>query len=330
MSLDADSIVDRRRLRRSLAGWRILAILLIVAGAAVAAFAFGGFDAIGRRSPHIARLSITGVIGDDRKRLEMIDRLGKSPAVSAVIVSIASPGGTTAGGEGLYAALRGLAERKPVVAYVGSLGTSAGYMAALATDHIVARRSAITGSIGVLFQYGDAQRLLDTIGVTIAAEKSGPLKAEPDPFSPATPEARAMLAGVVDDSYQWFLSLVTERRRLAAEEARTLADGRIFTGHQALEAGLVDAVGEERVAIDWLETEKGVAKGLPVHDWKPEDDSGLLSSGALGEALGHGIVDAALSALGLPPADDARLDGLLSLWQASGPKQGGRFAGATR
>lgn len=332
MSLDADAIVDRRRLRRSLTRWRIVAVVAVAAIVAGFAVVYGGAELLGGRSSHIARLEISGVIGDDRERLELIDALGSDPAVAGVIVSIASPGGTTSGGEGLYEALRGLAARKPTVAYVGGLAASAGYMAAIATDHIVARRTAITGSIGVLFQYGDASRLLDDLGITVDAEKSGVLKAEPDPFSPATPEARAMLAGVVADSYDWFLGLVVERRKLAPEVARPLADGRIFTGHQAREAGLVDALGEESEAVAWLTRERGVAEGLPIRDRRPKrEGEGLPFANALGAGFAAGILDGLRSALGIAaPVGDGRLDGLLSLWQGSQQERGGRFAGATR
>lgn len=332
MSLDADAIVDRRRLRRALAGWRILAIAVIALAAAGLAALYGGLDLLDRASPHVARLSVDGVIGEDRPRLKLIRELGDNAAVAAVIVSIASPGGTTAGGEALYEALRKLAEKKPVVAYIGSLGTSAGYMAALAGDHIVARRTAITGSIGVLFQYGDAARLLDTLGITVAAEKSGPLKAEPDPFSPATPEAQAMLAGVVADSYEWFLSLVVERRKLPVDTARKLADGRIYTGHQAKEAGLVDALGEESEAVAWLVREHRIAADLPIREWRPtKEEDGLPFFTALGAGFATGIVDGVRAALGIAgPGGDGRLDGLLSLWQGSEHQRAGRFAGATR
>lgn len=331
MSLDADSIVDRRRMRRLLAGWRIVAILALAILVVGLVALYGGFGALDRRSPQIARLTIGGIITDDRDQLKLIERIGNSPAVEAVIVSISSPGGTTAGGEGLYAALRGLAAKKPTVAYIGSLGASAGYIAALAADHIVARRNAITGSIGVLFQYGDASRLLDTLGVTITAERSGPLKAEPDPFAPASPAAKAMLAGVVADSYDWFLGLVVERRKMAEDVARGLADGRIFTGHQAEAAGLIDATGEEAVAVSWLVSEKGIAKGLPIRDWKIDDDRVFSLPGALGAAFGRGAVDAVFGAIGaIGTSGEARLDGLVSLWQAAGPERDGRSPGATR
>lgn len=332
MALDADAIVDRRRLRRSLTLWRVVAILLIAIVAGAAAFAFTGSDWLEHREPHIARLSVRGVITDDRRQIRLIERIGKNSAVAAVIVAIDSPGGTTVGGEALYEALRTLAEKKPVAAHIATVGASAGYLAAIATDHIVARRNSITGSVGVLFQYGDAAGLLDTLGVHLEAAKSGDLKAEPAPYAPASEAAKAMLQGVVQDSFGWFRDLVVERRKLDPAGIALISDGRIFTGNQALEAGLVDALGSEAEAVAWFESERGVAAKLPVRDWKlPSEGAGLPFVSALGDGFGRSIARALLESVGFPAADgEVRLDGLRSLWHAPALERGGRFEGATR
>ncbi|MQT12658.1 signal peptide peptidase SppA [Segnochrobactrum spirostomi] len=329
MSLDADTIVDRRRLRRSLSAWRVIGIVALVALAvAVAALASGGWrHLIGRDGPQIARIAVTGMILEDRDRIRMIDRIARDPNVAGVIVAIDSPGGSTTGGEDLYEALRALSAKKPTVAVIGTLGASAAYMTAIATDYIVARRTSLTGSIGVLFQYGEASKLLDKIGISVDSVKSSPLKAEPTPFAPPPPEAKAMLEGLVKDTYDWFVSIVAERRHLAPDVARTLADGRVFTGHQALEAKLVDALGGEGAAIAWLETARKVPTGLPVRTWKVERDRGLWSLGSdLGAALGHGFWGALSEEIG-GDAIPRRLDGLTSLWQL-GPSERGDLVGA--
>lgn len=332
MALDADAIVDRRRLRRSLTLWRTLAILLVAAAIGAAAFAFGGSDWLARHEPHIARLSISGVITDDRRQVRLIKQMADNPSVAGVIVAINSPGGTTVGGEVLYEALRALAEKKPVAAHIATLGASAGYLTAIAADHIVARRNAITGSIGVLFQYGDAAGLLDTLGVHLDAAKSGSLKAEPAPWAPASEEAKAILQGVVEDSFVWFRDLVVERRSLAPETVALFSDGRIFTGNQAVEVGLVDAIGGEDEAVDWMERERGVAADLPVREWKlPTESSGVPFLSAIGESFGRSIVRTLLESAGIPVVDGAgRLDGLRSVWQAPALERGDRFEGATR
>ena len=296
MSSETDQLLHRRRLRRSLGVWRAIAILLAVG--AIGALAYVLSDgAIGTRGGnHVARLEISGPILYDRPLLETIRRAREDDAVRGVILAINSPGGSTVGGESLYAALRELAARKPVVAQIDTLGTSAAYMAAIASDHIVAYRTTITGSIGVLIQYGQVERLLDSIGIDVDKVDSGPLKAEPSPFSAPEPDAIAMLQGIVDDSYEWFVGLVAERRGLSAEAARAVADGRILTGHQALEAGLIDEIGGEAAAVAWLEG-RGVPANLPVRTWRPRRPS----EGGLFFSIADRIADRLIAAIGLAP-----------------------------
>ncbi|KZM50917.1 signal peptide peptidase SppA [Labrenzia sp. OB1] len=321
MSVDIDVLVDRRRLRRKVTFWRVATFIVIAAVLVGGLVYVSGVAEFSKRTAHIARIAVEGVITEDRKTLKMIEKIGKSDAVKGVVISINSPGGSTTGGEALYQALRELAEKKPVVAEIRTIGTSAGYMVAIAADHIVARYNTITGSIGVLFQFGNVQKLLETVGIEMDAVKSAPLKAEPDFYSPATPEARAMLESLVMDSYDWFVGLVAERRKLAPARARELANGRILTGHDALGEKLVDAIGGEDKAIAWLETEKGVAEDLPVVTWTTRENlEELPFSSRVSREFGKGIGSALLN-----PINDAKgliprgltLDGLVSVWQAS-------------
>lgn len=316
MATTADDLIDRRRLRRKLTFWRIAA--LVVAGLAiVAAASFFGGDLGGRSVDHIAKVKIEGTILEDEDLLDRLDAIRKSPAVKGVILSIDSPGGTTAGGEAIYEAVRAVAAEKPVVAQVGTLAASAGYMIASATDHIVARQSSIVGSIGVLVQYPDLTGLMDKLGVKLEEVKSSPLKAEPSPFNPTTEPERAMIRSMIMDSYDWFVGLVEDRRALTRPEALALADGSVFTGRQALQKKLVDALGGEREAIAWL-TGKGVATGLDVVEWKKsESGMGLLfGSGSLTEAVGRavGLPGAGADILRETGADRLFLDGLVSVW----------------
>ena len=131
--------------------------------------------------------------------------------------------------------MRLLAQKKPVVAQVGTLAASAGYMIASAADHIVARKSSIVGSIGVLVQFPDLTGLMDKVGIKLEEVKSSPLKAEPSPFNPTTEEERAMIRRMILDSYDWFVGIVDERRPLTRAEVTALADGSVFTGRQALD-----------------------------------------------------------------------------------------------
>ncbi|MCE1237856.1 MAG: signal peptide peptidase SppA [Hyphomicrobiales bacterium] len=326
MMLDPDAIADRRRLKRRLGFWRIAAIVLAVvaAGAVVARFdLLGGKDG----KAHVARIAVTGLMVPDAKLIEMIDGLAKSDAVKGVVVDIDSPGGATTAGEAVYGALRRLSEKKPTAAWIGTLGASAAYMAALGADHVVVRRSALTGSIGVLVQWPDVSKLLDTIGVRYEDVKSSPMKAEPTPFKPTSPEARAMLDRAIRDTYEWFVGLVAERRGLDRARALELADGRVVTGHQALDLKLVDEIGEESVAIAWLEG-KGVAKGLPIRDHKPKKATAWSVLEDASAAATRGVA----SALGLADGIAAigSLDGLQSVWHLSQGENPRDFGGIRR
>jgi protease-4 len=264
MSLDADLLADRRRLRRRLTLWRALAILAVFGSlAAVAALRAPGTLP---GAQHVLRLPVSGFISDDRRVMQAIDRAAKDDAVRAVIVAIDSPGGSMAGGEALHGALARLAERKPVIAVMGGTAASAGYMAALPAHRVFARDSTVTGSIGVLLQSFDLSELMERAGVRAQVIASGPLKDQPSLFRPLTDEGRAALDRVVSDLHAQFVDMVVAGRRMAPAQARALADGRVFTGRQALSAGLIDAIGGEREARAWLAAERQVPDSLPIRD----------------------------------------------------------------
>jgi protease-4 len=290
MAQRADDLIDRRRLRRKLTFWRALTIIVILLAIGGIAAWFGG-DGTGSGS-HIAKVRITGTITQDDKLLERLEKIRKSPRVAGVIIQIDSPGGTTTGGESIYEAVRKIAAEKPVVAEVGTLAASAGYMIASATDHIVARQSSIVGSIGVLIQYPDVTGLMDKIGIKLEEVKSSPLKASPSPFKPTNEEERAMVRRLIMDSYDWFVDIVASRRSMTREQALALADGSIFTGRQGLQNKLVDALGGEEEAVAWLES-KGVAPDLRVIEWKPKEGTASL-------LLSQSLVRNIARALGLP------------------------------
>ena len=320
MSLDADLIVDRRRMRRKLTFWRVIAIgviVLAVAGVAALGSNRAGFTGV---RPYIARVTIEGLIRGDRDRVQALDRLARSSLARAVIVHVDSPGGTTAGSEQLYDSLSRLRDKKPIVIVVDSLAASGAYITALAGDHIVAQQTSLVGSIGVLFQYPNFADLLDKIGVKVEAVKSSPLKASPNGFEPTSPEAKAALDSIIKDSYAWFKNLVQDRRHLSDSELQTVSDGRVFTGHQAIDLKLIDELGDERAALAWLAKEKNVDAKLPVRDYE-------LQSRFSDLPFLHASVVALLDATGLTTLarrfDDwgmvaeverFNLDGLLALW----------------
>jgi len=314
-------IADRRKLRRKLTFWRVLGVLALIA--AVVALGVSATDrAGGFGQAHIARISVDGFIAGSERTTDLFRRVGEAAAVSGVVISINSPGGTTTGSEELYRGIRQLAEKKPVVAFVDGTAASGGYITAIAADHIVARETSIVGSIGVLFQYPDASALLDHLGVKVEEVKSAPLKAEPSPFKPTSPEARAALQQVVNDTYDWFKALVRERRGLNDQELATVSTGQIFSGRQGVGLKLVNAVGTERDAVSWLERERGVRKNLPVRDWKPRGDGrfSLFSWAAFGaDLLGFGSIAQTLRQVSVS-GPIAQLDGLLVVWHPAGEK----------
>ncbi|MCX8571669.1 MULTISPECIES: signal peptide peptidase SppA [Hyphomicrobiales] len=315
MSMRADDLIDRRRLRRKLTFWRIAA-LVIAALAIVAVSTWMAGDRLpGVASDHIAKVRIEGTITEDEDLLDRLDKIRKSPSVKGVILSIDSPGGTTAGGEAIFDAVRKLAAEKPVVTQVGTLAASAGYMIASASDHIVARKSSIVGSIGVLVQYPDLTGLMDKLGIKLEEVKSSPLKAAPSPFKPTTDDERAMVRNMIMDSYDWFVGIVADRRAMSKADATALADGRVFTGRQALANKLIDEVGGEDQAIAWLGT-KGVDVKLTVVEWKPARTGSFFLPNSLAKALGRafGVGDFSSEIIKEMGAERLFLDGMLSLW----------------
>ena len=321
MSLDADLIVDRRRMRRKLTFWRVATVLVAVAAVVGGAFVLTGNRAAITGGPggSIARVTIEGLIRGSRQRVQALDRLSKSNA-KAVIVHINSPGGTVAGSEELYDSLTKLKAKKPMVVVVDGLAASGGYIAAMASDRIVAQQSAIVGSIGVIFQYPNVSELLKTIGVSVESIKSSPLKASPNGLEPTSPEARAAVEAIVMDSYDWFRGLVRDRRHLDPALLQKVADGRVFTGRQAVELKLIDALGDEQAAIDWLAKEKNIDPKTPVRDYRLRPRFGDLPF--LHVAM-IGLLDAVgLNSLALrfrdwgaiQAVERLNLDGLLALW----------------
>ena len=318
MPLDPDAIVDRRRMRRKLTFWRVGAVaiaIIAVAGFAWRSLPGGGLSPSG---DYIARIKVQGLIRNNQERVDALERLARSPA-RAVIVRIDTPGGTTAGAEQLYDALRRLQEKKPMVVVVDGLAASGGYIAAMAADHIIALDTSIIGSIGVLCQYPNFSDVLKTVGIQVESIRSSPLKAAPSGFEPTSPEARAAIASIVMDSYAWFKGLVQSRRKLDDGLLNSVTDGRVFTGRQAVNLKLVDSLGNEKTALEWLQREKNIPATTPVRD--------VPLTARFGDLSFLHMAKFALETVGLPgfaqrietwgalgAVERLNLDGLLALW----------------
>ena len=322
MSLEADALVDRRRMSRKITFWRLAAIALAIVAILAFALSRGGRRGDLHLAPHVAKVSISGLITGDEETLKLLKAVQDSNTAEAVILSIESPGGTVSGSEVLYDGIRKLAAKKPVVSVVANTAASGAYIAAIGTDHIVSRGGAIVGSIGVIAQIPNATKLLGNIGIVMETVRSSPLKASPSGLEPTPPEARKALEDTVLDSFDWFRGLVKERRALSDEEIAKVADGRVFTGRQALPLKLVDEIGGETEALAWLQHEKNISDKLKVELWKKPDTSNPLK---LMQSLGHAAAFvgwteiAALLQDSATLAADAGMTGLLALWT---PAQG--------
>ena len=305
MSLETDLLLDRRRLKRRLFFWRGVAI----AAALIAVFVAVRGDAsrFGVETAHVERLTVSGIITEDRKLTEAIAKIAERDTVRALIVTIDSPGGSVAGGESLYQAIGLVAAKKPVVAVMGGTAASAGYMIAMPAARVFAREATITGSIGVILETGEASGLLKTIGITAEAITSGPLKDQPNLAHPLSEKGREVLKGLVMDMYDQFVAMVARGRHMPDDRVRELADGRAYTGRQALGLGLIDAIGGEREARVWLAT-KGVSEDLPVTDIVTTGfaERTLRGSGGIFDHVWKSVFSQGLT-----------LDGAWALWQPS-------------
>src|ERR1700722_1729709 len=233
MSLETDLLLDRRRLKRRLVFWRVFSVLAVIV-AVLAGMHGAGLATTGA---YITRVSVNGLITEDHKVTDAIDKLADDSRVKAVILSINSPGGSVAGGETIHDAIARVAAKKPVVVTMGGLAASAGYMIALPATRIFARDATLTGSIGVLLETGEVSGLLGKLGISAEVVRSGPLKDEPSLVRPLSPEGKDVLQGLVNDMYDQFVGMVAAGRHMDPAKVRALGDGRAYTGRQALSLG---------------------------------------------------------------------------------------------
>jgi protease-4 len=306
MSFETDLLLDRRRLKRRLSYWRGATVVAVLLCLLIAVWRGGGAAV---PHAHVARLTVTGIIAENSKLTAAITRLAGDDNVKALLVEINSPGGAVAGGESLHDAIALVAAKKPVVSVMGGIAASAGYMIAVPAARIFARNATLTGSIGVILETGEISGLLGKLGITADAIVSGPLKDQPSFTKPLSPAGREVLQALVMDLYDQFVAMVASGRHMSADKVRSLADGRAYTGRQALDLGLVDAIGGEPDARAWLAAERGVPASLPARDVT----SKTWAERALGNALGGVSQDLLKSVL----FQGVRLDGAWAVWQPS-------------
>jgi protease-4 len=306
MSLETDLLIDRRRLKRRLVVWRTLAVLALI-GAALVVWR-GQAGVLG--GPRVARLTVSGIITQNRKLDDQVARLAGDNRVKALIVEIDSPGGSVSGGESLHDAIAQVAAKKPVVVVMDGIAASAGYMIAVPASRIFAQEGTLTGSIGVLLPTGDVSGLLKTLGISMDDIVSGPLKDQPSYTKPLTPEGRAVLQGIVMDMYDQFVEMVAAGRHMDPDKVRQLGDGRAYTGRQALKLGLVDAIGGEHAARAWLATERSIPTSLPVDEVSVDGLAARMFAGSLSGLFGMAWKSVF--------SQGVMLDGAWAIWQRPG------------
>ena len=216
------------------------------------------------RGNRVAVVPLVEIIGPgvERKFVGHLREFERSSAVRAFVVEIRSPGGTVGASQSIYSAIRDLRENddRPVIAWIGDVGASGGYYAALGADSIFALPGSITGSIGVIMEFPNAEELMQKVGIGLEVVKSGPYKDTGSPARPISEEERAVLQSVVDDVYGQFVSAVVENRPLDEEEARAAADGRIYSGAQAADLDLLDGLATLSEAINIAGEMAGLGK----------------------------------------------------------------------
>jgi protease IV len=306
MPLETDLLIDRRRLKRRLVVWRTLAVLALI-GAALVVWR-GQAGVLG--GPRVARLTVSGIITQNRKLDDQVARLAGDNRVKALIVEIDSPGGSVSGGESLHDAIAQVAAKKPVVVVMDGIAASAGYMIAVPASRIFAQEGTLTGSIGVLLPTGDVSGLLKTLGISMDDIVSGPLKDQPSYTKPLTPEGRAVLQGIVMDMYDQFVEMVAAGRHMDPDKVRQLGDGRAYTGRQALKLGLVDAIGGEHAARAWLATERSIPTSLPVDEVSVDGLAARMFAGSLSGLFGMAWKSVF--------SQGVMLDGAWAIWQRPG------------
>jgi len=264
--LERDLYEERRRKWRRSGFWRGIGFMVLLLGGLIW-WALANAESEFPTGKHIARISINGIITQDRYREEVLAKIAADDDVKALVVWINSPGGTVVGSEILYESLRAVAAEKPVVAQMAGVAASGGYIAALGADYIVARSNTITGSVGVIMEYPDMSGLLSEIGVEMQVIRSSEIKGGVSPFRAASPEEVAAQEAMIKETFHWFKTLVAERRNLSGTALDTVTTGGVFSGRTAVENGLIDALGGDAATREYLESVTPTLTDLDIEEW---------------------------------------------------------------
>lgn len=270
----------------------------------------------GKGSSKVLLLDLSGVLSEDLPSFslgappprvpllarvrEELRKAEEDDRVRAVIVRINSPGGTITASDVLYHELLAFKARRkiPMIAAIMDVGASGGYYAALAADTIVVNPTTITGSIGVVMVTVNAQGLLEKIGVTPLAIKSGPMKDAGSPFRSLTEAERAVFQSIIDEMYGRFVGLIVQSRKLPEDRVRALADGRVYTADQALRLGLVDRIGYLEDVVALAKQRAGLDEARVIMYHRPKEYRANIYSATPTPSTAEGTLAQFVAALG--------------------------------
>lgn len=237
----------------------------------------GGYDLSGS-APKVAIVNLTGTILSSRHIVTSLQELADNTSVKAIVLRVDSPGGGVAASQEIFEEVRSIRDTvKPIVVSMGSMAASGGYYVSCGATRIVADPGTITGSIGVIAMFPNYTKLMEKLGLNMNVIKSGKYKDSGSPFRKMTEADKRYFYGVVENSYDQFLNVVAKQRKLPVDKLKKFADGRVFTGEQALKLGLVDTLGSLEDAIS-IAAKLGGIKGRPyvVEARKPRSLVDLL------------------------------------------------------
>ena len=224
-----------------------------------------------KKNPFIAKIYLEGMITSESNLVEKIDQLKQKQNLKGILLTINSPGGTFVSSKEIYDTLKFFDEKIPVAIYMKEVATSGAYLVSLGADQIFANAGTITGSVGVILQTADISLLLNKIGVSPLVIKSGDLKAIPNPLEKTNDEQIKYIKNVVLLMQEEFSKIVKLERELTWDNLEKISDGRIFTGNQAKEINLIDEIGAENDAIDWIKKKAGLDDNIKIIDYAKED-----------------------------------------------------------
>jgi protease IV len=251
-------------------------------------------------APRVGVVEVTGTITDSKKTLKELRDFADADSIKAIVIRVDSPGGAVGPSQEIYEAVRKLREKKHVIISMGSIAASGGFYIACGGEKIYSNPGTLTGSIGVIFTLLNVQGLLKWAGVQVSPLTAGKMKDAGSPYKEMTPEERAYLKGVLDDVHDQFIQAVAEGRNLTVDQVKPLADGRVFTGRQAKDLKLVDAMGGLEDAVAEAGRLGGI-KGQPKMEY-PRKERRMLAElfGEEAETLVHGVAARMEDAVGTP------------------------------